>query len=273
MTKSFAFSAPVPASMSFPSATPESKNSTSLFSFGPTGPLHQPTPDGKTFSPSANLEAASPPVSLGKFGPGGSQPQLAFGGAKTSASATAGPSKPVSFNFGAQSGFSFGASPTPSFSFGGKSAEDTPKISSAPFSFGSRPVDGGSIPASTGFSFGGIAPTSSAGNPAVSVDASEDSHDPTPEPGSPSKNLAETVGVGEEDEETVLEQRGKLYQLDEGKYAMRGRGQFKVKRAKAGEGGKRKRRLLMRTDGGGNVVLVRPLVGDFLRIQLTGLGS
>jgi nucleoporin NUP2 len=60
------------------------------------------------------------------------------------------------------------------------------------------------------------------------------------------------AGEGEEDEDTVLEQRGKLYRLQNGKYEVVGLGVFKVKRSK--EGGKR--RLLLRRDGSGHVILV-----------------
>ena len=80
----------------------------------------------------------------------------------------------------------------------------------------------------------------------------------TPEPVEPSKNLAETDGPGEEEEDTVIEHRGKLYHLEAGNFALAGLGQFKVKRSKPEVKEKRKRRLLLRTDGGGNVVLVSP---------------
>jgi nucleoporin NUP2 len=78
------------------------------------------------------------------------------------------------------------------------------------------------------------------------------------EAGGPAMNLADQAGAGEEDEETVIEQRGKLFLFENGSNAVKGLGQFKLKRAKEAEGGKRKRRLLMRVAGNGNVILVRP---------------
>jgi nucleoporin NUP2 len=76
------------------------------------------------------------------------------------------------------------------------------------------------------------------------------------EAGGPAMNLADQAGAGEEDEETVIEQRGKLFLFENGSNAVKGLGQFKLKRAKEAEGGKRKRRLLMRVAGNGNVILV-----------------
>jgi len=78
------------------------------------------------------------------------------------------------------------------------------------------------------------------------------------EAGGPGINLADQAGAGEEDEETVIEQRGKLFLFENGSNAVKGLGQFKLKRAKEAEGGKTKRRLLMRVAGNGNVILVRP---------------
>lgn len=77
------------------------------------------------------------------------------------------------------------------------------------------------------------------------------------EAGEPGMNLADQAGAGEEGEETVVEQRGKLFLFENGTSAVKGLGQFKLKRAKDAEGGKRKRRLLMRVAGNGNVILVR----------------
>lgn len=66
--------------------------------------------------------------------------------------------------------------------------------------------------------------------------------------------MASVAGAGEENEDTVIEQRGKLNRLEDGEYKLEGLGQFKLKRTKNEED--RKRRLLMRTDGNGNVILV-----------------
>lgn len=74
--------------------------------------------------------------------------------------------------------------------------------------------------------------------------------------GEPSVNLADQSGAGEENEETVIEQRAKLFLFENGENAVKGLGQFKLKRAKDAEGGKRKRRLLMRVAGNGNLILV-----------------
>jgi len=76
--------------------------------------------------------------------------------------------------------------------------------------------------------------------------------------GEPSVNLADQAGAGEENEETVIEQRAKLFLFENGENAVKGLGQFKLKRAKDAEGGKRKRRLLMRVAGNGNLILVCP---------------
>jgi len=93
--------------------------------------------------------------------------------------------------------------------------------------------------------------------PAESTGAGEGG-DASAEAGGPAMNLADQAGAGEEDEETVIEQRGKLFLFENGSNAVKGLGQFKLKRAKEAEGGKRKRRLLMRVAGNGNVILVRP---------------
>lgn len=307
-----------------PETTFATKKPSSMFSFAPSGPLHPSTPDSKSFAPSSSLESPStmtPPAKLGKFGPGGSVPQLAFGGAKASPGTPASTSgKPSSFTFGSGSGsgdplsfnvgqehgppgdaaakpstFSFGASSassakpteasteTPKFGFGTTkpASEPSKPASAAPFSFGSS-----AAPSSSGFSFGqkaeGSAPSFSFGSAAagkpfsftpsfsapMSADASSTSLASAPEEGasgaaegaegdaapptSPRKNLAEVAGAGEENEDTVLEQRGKLYRLENGKYEVVGLGVFKVKRNK--DDGKR--RLLLRKDGSGHVALV-----------------
>ncbi|WVQ72602.1 hypothetical protein IAR50_002160 [Cryptococcus sp. DSM 104548] len=196
------------------------KKSTSLFSSTPATPA-------KTSS----AESGTP---LGKFGPGGSQPQLSFG---------------------VKAGTSPSASTAGSFSFSAKPA--TPAGGTG-FSFGSTSSTPSGTPAAaptSGFSFGSTASTStfSFGKPAGSAPATAEPAEASEEtPGSPSKNLAELAGAGEENEDTVLEQRGKLSRLEDGKYELEGLGQFKLKKEKA-EGGKR--RLLMRTDGNGNVIL------------------
>ncbi|WWC61765.1 uncharacterized protein I303_104350 [Kwoniella dejecticola CBS 10117] len=287
-------------------STPESskKAPSSLFSFAPSGPLHPPTPESKTFSPSTTLENATP-AKLGKFGPGGSQPQLAFGGAKSSpGQATPGTpastaNKPFSFGFGSGSGsgpsanasrapkaaaaaptFSFGASATPapapastsgtpSFSFG-SSSSTTAKPASTPafgfgsansnasatpsFSFGSKPAAAPAAPASGGFSFTPYTPKPAADAENEPIDNASGGELP-PENAEPSKNLAETTGAGEENEDTLVEQRGKLNRLENGEFKLEGLGQFKLKRSKEAVDGKKKRRLLMRTDGSGHVIL------------------
>ncbi|WWC70310.1 uncharacterized protein I206_104260 [Kwoniella pini CBS 10737] len=292
-------------------STPESskKAPSSLFSFAPSGPLHPSTPESKSFSPSNNLENATP-AKLGKFGPGGSQPQLAFGGAKSSpGQATPGTSastanKPSSFGFGFGAGatsnanpspapkpaaapsFSFGSSTnpsasassstTPSFSFGSTSST-APKPSSTPafgfggstsgstpsFSFGSKPASTSAAPAASGgFSFTPYNP-----NPSVVADNNPadnaTSGDLPPENSEPSKNLAETTGAGEENEDTLVEQRGKLNRLENGEFKLEGLGQFKLKRSKEVVDGKKKRRLLMRTDGSGHVILNMSVSSSF----------
>ncbi|ORX36801.1 hypothetical protein BD324DRAFT_627208 [Kockovaella imperatae] len=286
--KPFTFGAP-----SHSTTQDGASKSTPLFSFAPSGPLHPPTPGAESFTPSKNIESASTgasPAKLGKFGPGGSKPQLSFGGASAGPST---PGKPVGFQFGGNStpsaGFSIGSSngsaapssSAPSFSFGGKPATS----SGSAFSFGSgastAPATNGSSSASfsfgaskPAFSFGTAAPTD-ASKPAFSFgapsssSASKESGEGAAdsiEPGSETQagevaegsttNLANAVGAGEEDEETVYEKRTKLHQLVDGKYEVRGLGVIRLKRAKqVVDGGKIKRRLLMRSDGGGAIVL------------------
>ena len=77
----------------------------------------------------------------------------------------------------------------------------------------------------------------------------EGSAEATPEP--QGKNLAEAGGQGEEDEETVHQVRARLTKLEGGKWVVLGLGELRLKKAKDG-----KRRLLLRSDGGGNVILV-----------------
>ncbi|WWC89455.1 uncharacterized protein L201_004379 [Kwoniella dendrophila CBS 6074] len=302
--KSFSFGAPS-------SSTPESsKKGNSLFSFAPSGPIHPATPESKTFSPSATIENATP-AKLGKFGPGGSQPQLAFGGAKSSpGQATPGTpaaSKPFSFGFGSGSGstvpaaastsggatfsfgsssspavgpasgstpsFSFGSSSTtapkpaaaPSFSFGGSSSATT-STSTPSFSFGAKPAaTSGTATPSSGFSFSSFTPksTEEPSSSGGAGDAAEGNSELPPENAEPSKNLAETTGAGEENEDTIVEQRGKLNRLEGGEFKLEGLGQFKLKRSKEAVDGKKRRRLLMRTDGSGNVVLNMSVNGSF----------
>lgn len=316
-TPAKAFSFSFGGASSTPQST-EKKSGAGLFSFAPSGPLHPSTPDSKSFSPSTNIQNASsstPPAKLGKFGPGGSAPQLSFGGATATGtpSSTPGATK-AGFNFGAPSsggaGFSIGSGvPFPSeskvtpggdkpapaaspFSFSTPASTEKKDDKSAPsFSFGSTSIPAASKPASTGFSFGSAAaPTSSfsfgvkapastfsfgaktdttstftpsfgqtpasTSTPApasITESSTEAASEETAEgSGEPSVNLAEEGGAGEEGEDTLFQVRTKLHKLDNGKYVSVGLGQLKLKQNK--ETGKR--RLLLRTDGNGNVVLV-----------------
>lgn len=95
-----------------------------------------------------------------------------------------------------------------------------------------------------------------AGSEAASAPAPA-GEDAAADAGGESTNLADQAGAGEENEETVIEQRGKLFLFEDGSNVTKGLGQFKVKRAKEAEGGKKKRRLLMRTQGSGFLLLVR----------------
>lgn len=280
-------------------ATPA--KTSSLFAFAPSGPLHATTPESKTFSPSAaTTSPASTPAQLGKFGPGGSTPQLGFGTASKSFASLSG----SGFALGhSSSSFSFG----PSSSTAAVTSQAAPK---APFSFTAPPeaaestsktglafgaptapaaksafTFGATVPPATdklaakpttwpGSEFGAPAPpptfasfephvsasgatsgvvsafTSGTATPAEDVRAANEYEEYTQ-----SKNLAEGSGAGEEDEETVAEQRGRLHELVDGAFKVVGLGQFKLKRAKEGA----KRRLLMRADGSGTVVLVSRL--------------
>ncbi|KIR25629.1 hypothetical protein I309_05568 [Cryptococcus deuterogattii LA55] len=240
------------------------KKSTSLFASSPATPAK-----------SATGNEAAP---LGKFGPGGSQPQLSFG-AKAGTSPAASTTSNFTFNVGKSStpagagtGFSFGtnsssaatagASTTsafgstgpgsaPTFSFGATTPSTS---SSSPFVFGKSPV----VPASSdapkfGASLQPFGSTSSVSTPAPTTNESNTEGEDADAPASPSKNLASVAGAGEENEDTVIEQRGKLNRLEDGEYKLEGLGQFKLKRTKNEED--KKRRLLMRTDGNGNVIL------------------
>jgi nucleoporin NUP2 len=103
-----------------------------------------------------------------------------------------------------------------------------------PFSFNNRSVSMASVG------------TTGSDSAAAEGDAAQPTHD------GPVKDLAAASGEGEEGEETILEQRARLYTLVEGKWAVKGLGIFKVKKSK--DDGKR--RLLMRTEGSGHVALV-----------------
>lgn len=261
-----------------PPAVSTPAKSGSLFSFAPSAPLAPTTPGSKTFTPSAlTTSAGEPPAKLGKFGPDGTNPQLSFGGAKATPASTTATSPPAKGGFsfgspaGASAGFSFGASgsgSTPAagtksppkaaafsfgssagaggssaFSFGSSSPAPAPAGGAKPFAF-SQTL---STPAATPFSFGGASSsTPASSSPATPVPAT------AAEPIEVTKNLADTVGEGEEGEDTVAEQRGKLHKLEDGKYVVVGLGQFKLKSNKATG----KRRLLMRADGSGSVILV-----------------
>ncbi|AAW40748.1 hypothetical protein CNA01910 [Cryptococcus deneoformans JEC21] len=242
------------------------KKSTSLFASSPATPAKS----------AAGNEAAP----LGKFGPGGSQPQLSFG-AKAGTSPAANTTSSFNFNVGkpstpagAGTSFSFGTSSSPSVAagasttsasvFGGTSTRSAPTFSfgattpsassSSSFVFGKSPVvqPSGDAP-KFGASLQPFGSTSSVSTPAPAVNESNTEGEEATEPSSPSKNLASVAGAGEENEDTVIEQRGKLNRLEDGEYKLEGLGQFKLKRTKNEED--RKRRLLMRTDGNGNVIL------------------
>lgn len=57
----------------------------------------------------------------------------------------------------------------------------------------------------------------------------------------------------------MTEARAKLYRFADGAQKLEGLGMFKVKKSTKGDG---KKRLLMRTDGGGNVILNMSLSSD-----------
>ncbi|KIS01153.1 hypothetical protein L804_01022 [Cryptococcus deuterogattii 2001/935-1] len=240
------------------------KKSTSLFASSPATPAKSVTGN----------EAAP----LGKFGPGGSQPQLSFG-AKAGTSPAASTTSNFTFNVGKSStpagagtGFSFGTSSSsaatagasttsafgstgpgsaPTFSFGATTPSTS---SSSPFVFGKSPVVQPSSDAPKfGASLQPFGSTSSVSTPAPTTNESNTEGEDADAPTSPSKNLASVAGAGEENEDTVIEQRGKLNRLEDGEYKLEGLGQFKLKRTKNEED--KKRRLLMRTDGNGNVIL------------------
>ncbi|WVN88213.1 uncharacterized protein L203_103414 [Cryptococcus depauperatus CBS 7841] len=233
------------------------KKSTSLF-MNPTTPS-KPSSD----EPSAQL--------LGKFGPGGSIPTLSFG-AKASGSPAATNS---AFSFGKSSisaggsvtGFSFGSHvPAPAKTTSAASSLTQPlsfNISSPsqPFVFGKSPVvqpsanapsfSASLAPFSAASSTVTTAPTSSEATPVLT-----DGEDTA---GEPSTNLATTAGAGEENEDTLYEVRGKLNKLEDGRYISEGLGIFKMKKEKKGS----RRRLLMRTDGNGNVIMNMVLKSTF----------
>ncbi|KAL0250596.1 hypothetical protein I308_102779 [Cryptococcus tetragattii IND107] len=240
------------------------KKSTSLFASSPATPAK-----------SATGNEAAP---LGKFGPGGSQPQLSFG-AKAGTSPAASTTSSFTFNVGkpntpagAGTGFSFGTSSSsaatagasttsafgstgtgsaPTFSFGATTPSTS---SSSPFVFGKSPVVQPSSDAPKfGASLQPFGSTSSVSTPVSTTNENNTEGEEAAASGSPSKNLASVAGAGEENEDTVIEQRGKLNRLEDGEYKLEGLGQFKLKRTKNEED--KKRRLLMRTDGNGNVIL------------------
>ncbi|KAL1413630.1 hypothetical protein Q8F55_001408 [Vanrija albida] len=275
-------------------APPTPSKAGALFSFAPSAPLAPTTPGSKTFAPSASTTSAGePPAKLGKFGPDGTNPQLSFGGAKATPSSTAATSPPTKggFSFGSPAGASAG------FSFGGSSSSSSTPAAvtksppkAAAFSFGSNATAGGSsafsfggsgsaapapaggakpfaftqtlsTPAAAPFSFGGASSSSSAPTPGADTAVPATAAEPI----EVTKNLAQAVGEGEEDEDTVAEVRGKLSKLEDGKWAVVGLGQFKLKRNKTTD----KRRLLMRADGGGSVIL-NMAVGESLDPKADG---
>ena len=290
-----------PFSFSFgaSTATPEKKQpGAGLFAFAPSGPIKPATPDSKSFSPSANLESvssATTPAKLGKFGPGGSAPQLAFGGASASTGSSSG-TKSTGFAFGAPSGgdgsFSLGSGnpfpsqaksseskpAAPTFSFGSSGTTPAASKPASGFQFGtptsSASFSFGAPSGSPSFSFGGSQATQTtpsqtsafsfgtpSANTAKPVAPGDETKEATAEestvgddaqPSEPSVNLAETSGVGEEGEETLKEVRAKLFKLVDGKFVVVGVGALKLKKKAENN----KRRLLLRTDGNGAVVLV-----------------
>lgn len=266
-----------------------------LFSFAPSGPLAATTPESKKFTstssePPAKLGKFGPDGTTPQLPFGGAKGSPSAAPASKGFSFGAPSTSSPSFSFGASGSptkegtsssapsFSFGASPSkadeagksaPSFSFGSTSTPSGDSGTSKPaFSFGTTSAQpaagaakpfsfGSSAPSSSGFSFGAAASSSS--TPATTTPAPATSSSTTPAPtegeaqdAEPSKNLAEAIGEGEEDEETVKEQRGKLHKLEDGKYTVVGLGQFKLKHNTKTD----KRRLLMRADGSGKVVLV-----------------
>ena len=254
------------------SVPPTVKKSSQLFSITPTGPLQPSTPERKSITPSKNIEDASP-AKLGKFGPGGSQPTLAFGGA---GGAKTSPAAPASFGFGSSTAAPKPAAAAPSFSFG-----TSPSSNAAPFSFGgvSSSSTASAFTSSSQFSFKPAISTPAAGSQPLSTTASAQSAG-TDAPGEgsggaegaegaegdaaaaaaePSTDLGAAGGAGEEDEDTVLEFRTRLFALQatdgnetKKEWKTLGVGALKVKKNRV-DG---KRRLLMRTDGSGHVLLV-----------------
>ncbi|BEI82171.1 hypothetical protein CcaverHIS002_0300390 [Cutaneotrichosporon cavernicola] len=266
-----------------------------LFAFAPSAPLVPTTPDSKTFNPSEKLgkfgaDGTTPQLPFGMASTPSKGPStgFSFGSAEKKDSADQASSSPA---------FSFGSGPAvakpadkPAFSFGSASSA---KPADKSFSFGSsasgftfggsqdkdkaeavKPADkpgfsfGSSSSTPKPFTFGSSAPSFSFGSTSSTPPATTTPTSTTPAPsttpatetpaGEETKNLADAEGAGEENETTVYEQRGKLYDLQGGKNTVVGLGQLKLKRAEDG-----KRRLLMRADGSGTVVLNMALHAAF----------
>ncbi|KAG8908474.1 hypothetical protein FRC00_011188, partial [Tulasnella sp. 408] len=153
--------------------------------------------------------------------------------------------------------FGFGAGKASSFSFGAA----TP---------GTSTPSSGSLGNPVGFSFG--APKDASGTGAVTptpatvagLEAAKAAHDPNARPeGSTASVISETpadspapestdiVGAGEENEDTLISERGRAYKLKDGSWTDIGTGHFKIKKDK--ETGMA--RVLMRPEHGGNIIL------------------
>jgi nucleoporin NUP2 len=263
---------------------------TPQLSFGKAGTPSKGPSTGFSFGADKAADKPDQPFSFGKpasnpvfsFGSGtavaakdADKPAFSFGTSSTDKPADKAdkPAEKPAFSFGSSSAtpadkpadkpaFSFSSSSGSGFTFGGSQEKDKTEEKDKPadkpaFSFGSSSA-APPKPTST-FSFGSSAPTFSFGSSTSTPGASTPTSTtpaPAATPAEPeageegSKNLAEAEGAGEENETTVYEQRGRLYDLEGGKNTVVGLGQLKLKRSEDG-----KRRLLMRADGSGTVVL------------------
>ncbi|KAG8995011.1 hypothetical protein FRB90_000287 [Tulasnella sp. 427] len=155
--------------------------------------------------------------------------------------------------------FSFGSGKAGAFNFGAA----TP---------GTSTPSSGSLGNPAGFSFGGPKDAIAAGTitptpgTVAGLEAAKALHDPNAKPeGStmsvvseatadaapPVSDVVDIVGAGEENEDTLLSERGKAYKLKEGAWTDIGTGNFKIKKDR--ETGTT--RVLMRPEHGGNVIL------------------
>lgn len=282
------------------SSPPKSSEQTPKFTFGETSAKETPkfsfgnaekTESPKTFSFGAADKPEAPKFSFGKSAESAETPKFTF---SSSSETTEAPK----FNFGKSTEapkFTFGnsgSSETPKFNFGKTESNEVPKFNfgktesnEAPkFNFGKSdttesPKFNFGTPSSGGFSFQANAEKANTSTPAPTAKApfqftvsapsfkigdkkEESVGDDEDEQNEPQQDFT-GKGAGEENEDAVLEERAKLYSLEDGKYEVKGLGILRVLVHKE----TKKSRVVVRADGSGRVLLNTVLPKDVNYIQ------